>query len=147
MDFNTMCQQFVESGKCHTECCGVMVFDADWYIKHRDQALKPHEAKYDGKQYIFVFTDDFSCIFLNTQKKCVIYDERPEICRQYGVSEHREIQCPYLCPDGSIRTRADRRRLLKEVGNTISNAKRQLELQQQLGQKNFKRGKVLSTTP
>jgi len=51
---------------------------------------------------LFVETPNNVCVFLDRQtKKCVIYEDRPNICKMYGTKEI--LPCPFLLPDGSPR--------------------------------------------
>lgn len=40
--------------------------------------------------YALKAKEDGSCIFLNDKKRCIIYDQRPAICRLYPYMLHRE---------------------------------------------------------
>lgn len=44
---------------------------------------------------------DRQCIFLKDDKRCNIYADRPRICRDFGV---RKAMCPYIRPDGTLRS-------------------------------------------
>jgi Fe-S-cluster containining protein len=79
--------------------------------RHRQQ-VESEEALQIGSTLI-PLTDDDMCVFLNRNtKRCEIYEERPETCRQYGLVP--ELPCLYIAPSGRSRTplqikRAERR--------------------------------------
>jgi len=59
------------------------------------------------------------CVFLKNHR-CVIYDNRPDVCRKFGVIS--QLKCPYLRPDGTKRCRQETRRIQREI--TKSNEKK-----------------------
>lgn len=88
-------------------CCGVVPIDKKTF--HRNTGKLQTRVKellkidYAGIEYIIPVTKSGLCIFLNRDtKKCEIYDDRPEICKLYGINPM--LPCPYLNPDGSPRT-------------------------------------------
>lgn len=63
---------------------------------------------------VFCVTDDYKCAFLDRKSfVCKVYDYRPEICRLYGMSD--EIPCSVCKPDGTERTRAERRLIQRQI--------------------------------
>lgn len=61
-------------------------------------------------------TAEFRCVFLDEEWKCRIYDERPEVCRMFGMVPVLDdtgllLQCPFLHPSGSRRNHRERRLL------------------------------------
>lgn len=79
------------------ECCGLVPFDALWFSlsRHRVQTepvlLVPCHDK-DNPCLIVPITSDMKCVFLTPENRCVVYEERPYICRLYGTIE--KLQCP-----------------------------------------------------
>jgi Fe-S-cluster containining protein len=70
-------------------------------------------------------TEDLNCPFLDENYRCVIYSDRPWICKLFGTKEVKGLKCPYLKTDGSKRGREERKRLAGEnYGNLERIAKR-----------------------
>jgi len=53
----------------------------------------------EGERVVFPRTEDGFCPFLSVEKRCVIYADRPDLCRLFG--QVPEFECPYIFPDGS----------------------------------------------
>jgi Fe-S-cluster containining protein len=49
------------------------------------------------KELIFVLSQkkNRDCIFLNRQRRCTVYENRPEICRQFPKIGPKPGHCPY----------------------------------------------------
>ena len=56
---------------------------------------------------------DRQCVFLNNEKRCVIYNERPRICRDFGI---RKAMCPYIKPDGTAHSEKETKWLKSSRG-------------------------------
>ena len=108
---------------CKAECCGIVPIPKELAKKHEEKAqVKAVEIMPFSNNDIVPMTEDAFCIFLNRNtRKCIIYDERPEVCRRYGLAE--DLQCAYVDIRGKTRTPAKQRRTLRqinrEVGKTI----------------------------
>lgn len=88
--------------QCTALCCRYFALQLDtpedredfdsirWYLLH-------------GKSWIWVDAGDWylqvdePCRFLGPKNACTIYDKRPQICRDYGLPEHREHPEDPLC--------------------------------------------------
>ena len=92
-------------------CCGVVPIPAAVVSKNRDkfQRLVISEELIDGD--IFLFTNGY-CAFLDENKRCVIYEDRPEVCRFFGTS--RKLPCEFIKPDGTKRTKRERNIVLNQ---------------------------------
>lgn len=108
---------------CKAECCGIVPIPKELAKKHEKMAqAKAEEIITWSENDIVPLTGDAFCIFLDRNtKKCVIYEERPDVCRKYGLIE--DLQCQYIDTRGKTRTPAKQRRMLRhinmEVGKTI----------------------------
>lgn len=98
-------------------CCGIVPVPKEVYEKYKDK-LPLHESVKTEKGVI-AFRKDGTCAFLTDAKKCLIYDERSEVCRLYGNSTQAwtnpGLMCPFFHPDGSIRNRGERRRIFRDI--------------------------------
>jgi Fe-S-cluster containining protein len=71
------------------------------------------ELKDDGNQAI-ILTKDFLCVFFDRiNHKCAIYEERPDVCRNYGEIE--ALPCPFFKRSGNERSPASQKITLKKI--------------------------------
>lgn len=85
-------------------CCGGIKFDIRKWNKLKNKTVtKDYMAQRVSRTEIYVVSnEDQLCVFLDrVTKKCLIYEERPTLCRMYGSNEI--LPCPFLLPDGSPR--------------------------------------------
>ena len=96
------------------ECCSVFPISKKLYEKNKNKIQQqPEKITEIDFEKIVPITKDLKCVFLTKENKCAIYDERPEICKLYGISER--LPCPYLKPDGKKRTPAKTKRILRKI--------------------------------
>jgi Fe-S-cluster containining protein len=103
-DFDWVCKE-----GC-TECCGLVPISSLTVRLNEDKMqvkpTKTHMIKgdYNGKgDTIFFETEDWRCVFLNrTTNLCVIYSQRPLVCRQFGRVP--KLLCAYIDMTGKPRT-------------------------------------------
>lgn len=99
----------IDCSKCPegSGCCGIIPFDKKLIEKHKDKfQVKPAEIREEGEAVI-IGTDDLVCVFKNRKTRlCVIYDDRPYVCRLSGTKEGIKVSglglaCPHFKPNGS----------------------------------------------
>lgn len=99
-------------GKC---CQPIMLDEERWEYLKASAVCEYVEVWYEheGKRCVVPrrADDGSKCVFLDEMMRCVIYDDRPKVCREYGVV----TKCPYVREDGSLRTAEDTQR----IGATI----------------------------
>lgn len=90
-----------ECGNCHT-CCGPVPFS--YYEKKLAEEIAGARA----------ISKNMVCPYVDKVKGCLIYDERPIICRLYGAVDYvgRVLM---LCPNGY----GPKQKLTKQQGNII----------------------------
>ena len=49
-------------------------------------------------------TPDRACVFLKEDNSCAVYDDRPDICRNFGREWWGPMMCPNVAPDGRRRS-------------------------------------------
>ena len=74
------------------ECCGPVPFDRGFFLAHKSIIDVGYILKPWNPNSIVPVTETGDCVFLDESKLCKIYDERPEVCREYG--EIPELPCP-----------------------------------------------------
>lgn len=120
--FGESCTNANATGKCAGECCGVITMPLRliWGFQKRWQRQVTEVRRYQlgGKKLAVALTVDSYCVFLSpVTKRCVIYDQRPKVCRMYGLIE--ELPCPFFHPDGRPRTEQEQKlRLVRMVRQT-----------------------------
>lgn len=85
------------------ECCGIIPLTKEFIEKFKDKFQVPLVKKITAKDGIGLITEDMLCVFLNRQTKlCSIYEERPLICRKFGIEldNQYKLACPYFKPNG-----------------------------------------------
>lgn len=83
---------------CPAICCSYFALQIDtptckkdfenlrWYLMHE----KIHVFVDNGEWYLQVWN---RCMNLMPDNRCGIYETRPQICRDYGFGEEREVNC------------------------------------------------------
>lgn len=90
---------------CNAECCGIVPIPSHTYRIFKRKIKKKIIDLIKLKGHFILMTEDASCIFLDSNHKCAIYEHRPNLCRLYGTIE--ELQCPYIDINGNKRTEQD----------------------------------------
>ena len=108
MEFN--CGDRVQT--CKAECCGPVPFPKKLYKRLRSKALRKVEKVKELYQkmgpslevMVVPFTFDLTCPFLGKDYQCVVYEDRPEICRIFGKeSLDPKLRCPCFKENGEAR--------------------------------------------
>lgn len=86
---------------CDAECCGMAPMPISTYNIFKRKIKKRIIDIMKLRGHIVLMTEDASCAFLDSKRKCSIYEHRPKICKSYGVIE--ELQCPYIDINGNRR--------------------------------------------
>lgn len=82
------------------ECCGVVPIPKTTWEDNKHLAKRVVEVR-EFDKLMAVITTDMLCCFLGDDKKCLIYNQRPEICRIYGMIP--DLACPYVRCNGTSR--------------------------------------------
>ena len=108
------------------ECCGVIPLNPQLVLNNVDKIqVEPIETIELGGEAV-PMTEDGLCIFLRREdKQCMIYDERPSVCRKYGLND--ELPCPYIRPNGYPRSPAKVKRMQRQINHDIDFKMKQME--------------------
>ena len=110
--FAPRCAEAVKSGRCKADCCGIFPFPRSLWEARKDRAFTSPREVMDSDDLITPVSYDGLCIFLDRiSRQCRIYDSRPLLCRIFGVVS--AVPCPYIRPDGRVRSRSKRRGILR----------------------------------
>lgn len=123
-NFGIACQKMVDSGKCNNDCCGPVPIPKETWEKHQGKAERVVEVCMDEE--ILVITETPSCCFLGGDSKCKIYEDRPSVCKRFGPSEIKILQCPHLKPSGNPRSEASKKQLMRENNRNVQSKMQQI---------------------
>src|SRR3989304_3333713 len=80
-------------GEC---CCCVPLKPKDWQrLKSRIQ--RPCDPVDYMQNTILPWTESKVCVFLTNEKRCAIYEDRPNVCRLFGTI--LALRCSYAHPE------------------------------------------------
>ena len=101
------------------DCCLNIPIDKDLVDGMREKfqraVIKEHTSReIKGVTYLTVTTADNKCVFLDNNNKCVIYQNRPWICRDFG-RRPGDLECIRVTPSGRLRTPSESERVKEKV--------------------------------
>lgn len=64
-------------------------------------------------------TGQEQCVFLSSEYRCQIYEDRPKTCREFGKIDSPLMQCPFMDKYGRRRTPQERKRVEKEFETAL----------------------------
>jgi Fe-S-cluster containining protein len=103
--------------KCKAECCGFNFFESELWEKNQNKIIsKPIEIQsFPDLKQVRPKTESGYCPFLRKDYHCNIYENRPEICREFGSESTPFMSCAYLKKDGTERSRQERRSIQRMI--------------------------------
>lgn len=112
---------------CKADCCGAVPMSKSVVKKNEHlaqiQPIKVHQLSGDD---VYVETEDMRCVFLNrATHKCVIYDDRPTVCREYG--QIADLPCPYVALNGRPRSPAKVKRMRRWISHDTDMKMKKIE--------------------
>jgi Fe-S-cluster containining protein len=119
------CESLIKCGKCAGDCCGPVPLPLELIKKHADKMQGEVLEKFEMHGEMYIFTKDVSCIFLDrATRRCVIYEDRPNICRMYGVDSR--LPCPHMKPNGHERSIASKKKVQRLINRQFKDLGRKL---------------------
>jgi Fe-S-cluster containining protein len=118
--FAEACRKAIDKGICAANCCGPIPMPKETYERVKGLALAKHEAfEDDSDQEVYVVNseDSLKCVFLKPDCSCAIYEDRPEVCRNYGTAP--DLECPYIKPNGNLRSPAQNKHVQRKINQKI----------------------------
>jgi len=107
------------------QCCSPIPFTQEFLKTH---AVCPNREIIDiikiNTGEIIVYTRDFKCIFLNEHNRCSVYNDRPQTCEEYGMSNKHP--CPYINSLGAEREPSRIKKLNREWDEKIERMKNEV---------------------
>lgn len=90
--FETNVVDYTENGKCSQcgSCCTALLPMTDKEIRRLKAYVRKNKIRPRRKNFVTSETIDFTCPFRDeTERKCLVYKARPEICRQFICNEEQ----------------------------------------------------------
>ena len=116
--FSMQCRKLNSQGICQASCCGLVPFDRELFtgklLLLQREFYKIEEL---GNNEVLPMTKDMKCVFLTKQNKCAIYEQRPTVCRDYGLIE--DMPCPLIGSKGNIRSPAKAKRTQRQIDHRV----------------------------
>ena len=109
------------------DCCGVVPIKKEVWEKNLAKAQRNIKEVVEIEGEVYIITDDLKCIFLSKRKKCVIYEDRPQICRNYGIGFNDALSCPFIKPNGSPRSPAMVKRIQRMINRDVDAKLKRIE--------------------
>lgn len=66
-------------------------------------------VKFRDQIAVVTDTEDGDCVFLKLDNTCAIYEDRPQVCKSFGLSGGA-MECPNVAPNGRIRSKEEAKR-------------------------------------
>lgn len=92
--------------KCRAACCMNIILPIGFLEIHEDKIVNkvigsmPAPSHSELGAGVFVTTSheliNNKCPFLRGDYKCNVYEQRPQICRIFGVEDHPLMKCQYI---------------------------------------------------
>jgi hypothetical protein len=106
-------------------CCGIVPIKEDVWEKHKDK-VKEKISIHKVDNLVFPLLEgSLKCCFLNDEGKCLIYEDRPEVCREYGMTDR--LPCPFFKPNGNPRSEARKKQILRKVDKDVDKVIKKME--------------------
>ena len=72
-------------------CCCPVILTAKMFERFKHLAQRKYKLIKLSNHDVLPDNDEETCIFFDPNNNCVIYKDRPKVCRIYGV--HKELPC------------------------------------------------------
>ncbi len=122
------CANFVPV-QCKAYCCGPVPINKDIYFKNKHKCFR--EVKNElwiSSDMILPDTQQQYCTFLGPDDRCLIYNDRPDLCKKFGKSDSPLLQCPFMDKHGKKRTAQERELVGVEFEQALNAARLQSKL-------------------
>jgi Fe-S-cluster containining protein len=106
---------------CKSACCGPVPIDKKVYAENHYLLQRSVEKTFDLGTTIVPVTSDMVCPFLASDHSCMIYNDRPDVCKKYGDESDILMTCAYQTADGKARSRKETRKISTQQHKQILN--------------------------
>lgn len=101
--------------KCRAVCCKAIALPRKIWEENQDKVITKPQEVVDFPDYIFPLTETGGCPFLKDDHHCNIYENRPDVCKEFGNESTIYMSCPYLHKSGQVRSRQNFRYLQRQL--------------------------------
>ena len=107
------------------ECCGPVPFPIETLELHEAKVQIEIKELLKNSEGLFIpLTTDGMCPFLHRKQfNCLIYNDRPIICKNFGLSENNP--CAYIKPNGNPRGLAKQKQIKRKLKQTLERLKKE----------------------
>lgn len=110
------------------ECCGIVPILKEVWENNKDKKQREFHKVMEAGGNVYVFCEGAKCVFLNPEdKRCGIYSDRPQICRNYGIGKFDALSCPYIKPNGKPRTPAMVKKVQRQIDRDVDAMMKRVE--------------------
>lgn len=100
-------------------CCKGVPFDKEMFQRNSHKIVRPFtKLGLLPNNQILPYTEDMFCVFLRDDMRCNVYDERPQICRDFGC-KNTKVKCPFLNTLGKKRGEVKIKQLKRIFDNNV----------------------------
>ena len=120
----------IDCSKCPKQgiCCGVFPMNKELLEEEINFQVVPNKIMNMENGNVAIITDDGICVFLNRKTKlCAIYEKRPEVCKLYGMTKHKDLQCAYFKRSGNRRSEGSQKQVQKHINKMVDNTIKRYE--------------------
>lgn len=76
------------------QCCGIVPIDKRTFESNQMKIkIEYHATIYNQTAFATKKDDPLECAFLDENKQCLIYQDRPEVCRLFGTI--KKLECKF----------------------------------------------------
>jgi len=99
-------------------CCRGVSVSQEFFEAHR-----PNIPFRVNKRGHYVHKNADICIWLDKSRRCILYNKRPQQCKDFATHEKAKTldgyKCAFMEPDGTRRTRDEEKRILNMIMPTL----------------------------
>ena len=106
--------------KCKADCCGYVPMEKKFWKKFKHMAQVEVKVLKWNTGHVMPLTENLACCFLDKDYRCVIYKDRPMLCKLFGTKNIQGLRCPYLKPNGNKRGKKERKKLVGENNQNMA---------------------------
>ena len=106
-------------------CCGLVPIPKATFEANKDKIQRKIIGMEETETEVYPMTESILCCFLTEDKRCSIYDSRPDICIRYGLDPM--LQCPYIKMNGRPRSPALVRRMQRQINHFVDDSMKRIE--------------------
>lgn len=104
---------------CKADCCGCVPINKTVFEANKDKFQRKIINLYEFGEDVLPITLDGSCVFVDENFDCLIYLQRPDVCRKYGWIS--SLFCPYISSEGILRSKKNSKEVHELIDYMVKN--------------------------